>query len=69
MNDHPVRFPNVTVRLTEEDGNAFAILSRVRIALKRAGAKMSDLEEFTIDATSSDYAHLLATVQKWVEVE
>ena len=55
-----------TVKLIGEDGNAFAILGRVRRALRRSGYSEAKVEEFTEEATSSDYNHLLATVTLWV---
>jgi hypothetical protein len=63
-----VKFPNVEVELSGQDGNAFAILGRVQQALKRAGATPEQVKEFLDDAMSSDYDHLLLTVFRWVEV-
>ena len=34
-----VKFPNVKVKLTGGDGNAFAVISAVKRALKNAGLK------------------------------
>jgi hypothetical protein len=62
-----IRFPKVKVRLVGEDGNAFFILGRVRGALKKGGATAAELDEFTAEATSGDYNHLLATVMRWVD--
>jgi hypothetical protein len=59
----------VVVQLTGEDGNAFAILGRVQRALVKAGADREDIKAFQSEATSGDYDDLLATVQRWVEVE
>lgn len=63
-----VRFPNVEVELSGQDGNAFFILGRVQQALRRAGATPEQLKEFMDEATSGDYDHLLQTVMRWVEV-
>lgn len=65
----PVRFPQVSVRLVGEDGNAFAILGRVARALRAGGASTEDVRAFTAEATSGDYTQLLATCMRWVEVE
>lgn len=62
------KYPEVTVRLVGEDGNAFAIIGRVRAALKRAGHQEA-VEEFTKEAQSGDYDHLLQTAMRYVEVE
>lgn len=59
---------DITVRLAGEDGNAFAILARVRRAL-REGGRSDLIPEFTKEATSGDYDHLLQTCMKYVEVE
>ena len=59
---------NVKVKLVGEDGNAFAILGKVKKALERAGHK--DLvAPFMEEATAGDYDHLLQTAMKYVEVE
>lgn len=63
-------FPDVTVQLTGEDGNAFAILGRVKWALREGGAATSaDETAFIEEATAGDYDHLLRTCMKWVNVE
>lgn len=57
----------IKVKLIGEDGNAFTILARVRTALIRGGRR--DLvEQFTKEATSGDYNHLLCTVMEYVRV-
>jgi len=57
-----------TVKLVGEDGNAFAILGRVKRALVKAGMH-EEAKAFMEEATAGDYNHLLATVQKYVDVE
>lgn len=59
---------DVEVQLVGTDGNAFAILAKVRKALKDAGATSDDINDFTTEATDGDYNHLLATAMKWVHV-
>jgi hypothetical protein len=59
---------NITVKLTGEDGNAFAIIGKVSAALKKNG--YADLSrEFQKEAISGDYNHLLQTAMEYVEVE
>ena len=55
------------VRLTGEDGNAFAILGKVKKALRKAGMK-EEASCFMEEATAGDYNHLLRTAMKYVEV-
>lgn len=49
------------VNLYDCDGNAFAILARVRDAF-RAAQRLDDWEAFRTELTSGDYDHLLATI-------
>lgn len=58
----------ITVQLSGQDGNAFAILGRVKNALIKNGQK-EDAEEFLKEATQGDYDHLLRTCMKYVDVE
>ena len=60
------RFPHVYVKLIGEDGNAYAILSRVRAALREGGATNEQVKEFLAEATRGNYDHLLQTVLAWV---
>lgn len=64
-----VKYPEVYVRMVEEDGNAFSILSRVRRAMLGEGIEPAVIEEFLTEATSSDYDNLLKTVLRWVAVD
>lgn len=63
-----VKHPEITVRLSGQDGNGFFIASRVRMALKKAGVSEEEREEFWADALSGGYDHLLATAMAWVDV-
>lgn len=60
------RYPNIVVKLVGEDGNALAVVGRVREALRRAGVPREEVSLFTEEATSGDYNHLLQTVLRWV---
>jgi len=57
-----------TVKLIGEDGNAFNILGLVKRALVKAGMH-EEAKAFMEEATAGDYNHLLACVQKYVDVE
>lgn len=63
------RYPDITVSLAGGDGNAFAILGKVNKALRNAGVDKTEIDEYTAQATSSDYDNLLATTMQWVDVE
>lgn len=62
-------YTNVTVRLVNTDGNAFALLGRVRQALRRAGYDTAFIEGFTAEAMAGNYDELLATIMRYVNVE
>jgi hypothetical protein len=62
------KYPDITVQLTNEDGNAFAVLGRVNRALRQAGISPAERDAFVQEATAGDYDALLQTVMRWVEV-
>ena len=64
-----VLYPNVTVKLTDDDGNAFYILGKVMKAMREAGLEKQDIDLFYKDQTSGDYDHLLQTVMRWVTLK
>lgn len=64
-----VRYPDLTVKLVGEDGNAFVILARVRRALLDAGAPSREVADFLTETTAGDYDHLLRVCMRWVNVE
>lgn len=59
------KFPEVHVQLSGEDGNAFMIASRTRVAMERAGLKEQAAEYFN-EALSGDYDNVLQTTMAWV---
>jgi len=63
------RYPHVRVRLAGEDGNAFAILGRCQQAARRAGLTAEQIAEYRTEATSGDYANLLATTLRFFDCE
>ncbi|KKL81315.1 hypothetical protein LCGC14_1996010 [marine sediment metagenome] len=62
-----IRYPEITVPMSDEDGNVFAIMGRVTKALRRADVDDDTIAEFTAEASSGDYDHALQTVMAWVE--
>ena len=63
------KYPEVTVKLTGTDGNAFSILGKVKKALRLHGVSTTEQTEFWTEATSGDYDNVLMTAMKWVTVE
>lgn len=60
---------NITVQLTGNDGNAFAIMAAVKKAIVVAGATPEQVSQYTMDSMSGDYDNLLRTAMEWVEVQ
>ena len=58
--------PKVT--LIGEDGNAFAILGKVKKALQKAGLK-EEAKKYMEEAMSGDYDNLLRVTMEYVDVE
>ena len=69
-----IKYPDVQVQLSGEDGNAFAIIGRVQQALRRADVPEGEVKVFLDEATSAwsrgtsgRYDHLLQTCMRWVD--
>jgi hypothetical protein len=62
------KYPDIIVKLTDEDGNAFAVLGRSRKAAEDAGLSNEEIDVFMKEATAGDYKSLLQTVIRWFEV-
>ena len=61
------KYLDITVKLS--DGNVFAIIGRVRRALRNGGVSDQEIDQFTKEMmTSGDYDHALQTVMRWVNV-
>ena len=63
-----VKYPQVTVALSGQDGNAMMIIGRVRAALRRARVTGDQINAFTDEAMSGDYDNVLQTAMRWVNV-
>lgn len=62
------RYPHITVALTGQDGNAFAVLGRCREAARDAGLSDEEIAAFMDEAMAGDYDHLLQTAMRWFEI-
>jgi hypothetical protein len=66
---HEATFPDVTVQLTGEDGNVFAVIGAVQRALRRSGYR-EEASAFAREAMAqSSYDEVLQLVMRTVEVE
>lgn len=63
-----VKYPNIKVQLSGEDGNAFVVIGRTTRALRRAGVPDAEVDAFRDEAMAGDYDHLLQTAMRWVDV-
>lgn len=63
------KYPDITVDLSNCDGNAFSILAACRKVARRAGVSDERIKQFTAKAKSGDYDHLLQTAMKWFDIE
>lgn len=61
-------YPDIKVKLTGEDGNAFFIIGKVKRALINARVPAEIVSQFVDEATSGDYDKVLQTAIKYVEV-
>ena len=64
-----IKYPEITVELSGQDGNAFMILGLCKRAMQRAHLPQEEIDKFMKEATSGDYNYLLATVMTWFDVE
>jgi hypothetical protein len=63
-----IKYPDIEVQLSGEDGNAMMIIGRVRKALHRAKVPRAEIDAFTIEAMRGDYDNVIATAMRWVSV-
>lgn len=63
-----VKYPNIKVRLTGRDGNAFAIMGAVSLALRKANVTKEEIAEYRKESTSGDYDNLLLVAHRWVVI-
>jgi hypothetical protein len=63
------KYPNVNVKLTGSDVNAFAIIGRCSKAARRAGVPAEEIKAFQAEAMSGDYDKVLQTAFKWFDID
>ncbi len=62
------KYPKIKVQLSGHDGNAFAIIGKVRNVMRAKKVSEEEIKLFSEEAMSGDYDHLLQTCFKWVDV-
>lgn len=63
------KYPDIKVRLTGIDGNAFSIIGAVSAGLRQHEVPSDEIDKFREEAMSGDYDNVLQTCMKWVDVE
>ena len=63
-----MKYPNIKVKLTGTNGNAFAIMGVVTKALRQNDVSADEISEYQAESTSGDYNNLLQVAMKWVNV-
>lgn len=62
------KYPQIKVRFTGQNGNAFNLLGIMQNALRKAKIPKEEIDAIMAEATSGDYDHLLQTCMKFVDV-
>ena len=57
----------VICKLVGEDGNAFAIMGRVRGAMRKAKWTPEEIKQYTDAAMKGDYNHLLSVTMEYAD--
>lgn len=63
-----IKYPNIEVNLSDQDGDAFSIIGCVSKALRRNNVPAEEVKSFQEEAMSGDYDDVLQTCMRWVEV-
>lgn len=64
-----VKYPDITVQLSDQNGQGFAIVARTIEALEGARVPQDQIDLYQTDAVSGDYGHLLRVTMDWVNVK
>jgi len=59
---------DIEVELIGHDGNAIAIIGTVRRELRRAGASAEEIGEYSKEAMSGNYNHLITVTAEWINI-
>jgi hypothetical protein len=67
--ESPIKYPNIHVQLTGNDGNAFMVLGLCQRAAKKGGLSEKEIGEFFNEAQAGDYEHLLNVCMRWFTID
>lgn len=63
-----IKYPDIEVQLSEEDGNAGAVMGTVSRALRRGGVSPEEIRLYREESMAGDYDNLLRVAMAWVSV-
>ena len=63
-----VKYPEIEVQITGNDGNAYAIMSSIQKAMRRAEIPQHEIEQYLNQSMSGGYDNLLRVAMNWVTV-
>ena len=63
------KYPLISVQLSDEDCNAYNVMSKVVQAMQKYHLPSDDINNFITEAKGGDYRHLLKTCMKYVHIE
>lgn len=64
----PPKYPQIKLKLSDRDGNAFSIISRARRLMHNAGLSNEEINAYINEATRKDYNHVIQTTMEWFDV-
>lgn len=65
-----VKYPEITVQLTGQDGNIFNLIGICTLAMQRAKVSRAEQDAFVEEVTHTrSYMEALAVIMRWVDVE
>ena len=64
-----VKYPDITVNLIGNDGNAFSVLGACQKAARKNKIPQKEIDVFLNEAIDGDYNHLLRVCMSWFNVE
>ena len=63
------KYPNIVVKLTGIDGNAFSLLGICTKAARKEKLEEDEINSFLDEAMSGDYNKLLKTCKSWFTIK
>jgi len=63
-----IKFPNIDVKITDNNGNAFFIIGAVIKAMKRGGCTKEQVDTYKKAAQSGNYDNLLRVTMDTINV-